>query len=122
MLNCVSGKDTTAMTRLLGDNAHLVSYGAMSKQPVQLPMGLLIFKNISFQGFWVSRWSDANPAQKEECVQEILDLTREGKFKDIPLEKISWDRGTKQEALVDAVQGTLEGFRSGKGIFVFGET
>jgi trans-2-enoyl-CoA reductase len=35
---------------------------------------------------------------------------------------VHWNTGTKQEELVDAVQGTLEGYRSGKGIFVFGET
>lgn len=120
-LNCVGGALVNNMAKHLSANSPIVTYGAMSKQPVQLPMGLLIFKNISFQGFWVSRWSDANPAEKEKCVQEILDLTREGKFKDIPTEKITWDRSTKQEALVDAVQGTLEGFRSGKGIFIFGD-
>lgn len=121
-LNCVGGALVNNMAKHLSPNSPIVTYGAMSKQPVQLPMGLLIFKNISFHGFWVSRWSDANPAQKEKCVQEILDLTREGKFKDIPTEKVSWDRSTKQETLVNAVQGTLEGFRSGKGIFVFGDT
>jgi len=35
---------------------------------------------------------------------------------------LTWEWNTKQEDLVKAVSGTLEGFRSGKGIFVFGET
>ncbi|KAK4493705.1 hypothetical protein PRZ48_014890 [Zasmidium cellare] len=121
-LNCVGGSLVNNMAKHLAPSSPLVTYGAMSKQPVQLPMGLLIFKNISFQGFWVSRWSDAHPEQKERCVEEILDLTREGKFKDIPTERVEWGRGTKEGDLVGAVQGTLEGYRSGKGIFVFGET
>lgn len=121
-LNCVGGSIVNSMAKHLAPGSHMVTYGAMSKQPVSLPTGLLIFKNISFDGFWVSKWSDQNPEQKEACIQEVLDLTREGKFKDMPMQPVHWELGTKQEELVDAVQGTLEGFRSGKGIFVFGET
>lgn len=121
-LNCVGGKVVNNMTKLLADDAHLVTYGAMSKQPVTLPTAALIFKNISFDGFWVSKWSERHPEEKEKCIGEILDLTRRGEFKDTPMDPVTWDYGTKQEDLVGAVQGTLEGFRSGKGIFVFGET
>ncbi|EME41398.1 hypothetical protein DOTSEDRAFT_156227 [Dothistroma septosporum NZE10] len=121
-LNCVGGALVNDMAKHLSANSPMVTYGAMSKQPVNLPMGLLIFKNISFNGFWVSRWSEKHPDQKEACVNEILDLTRKGKFQDIPTLKIAWNHNTKQEELVDAVQGTLEGYRKGKGIFVFGDT
>ena len=121
-LNCVGGSLVNSMAKLLAPGGKMVTYGAMSKQPVQLPAGLLIFKNIGFEGFWVSKWSESRPEEKEACVQEILDLTREGKFKDMPMQPLKWEWGTKQEELVDAVAGTLEGFRAGKGIFVFGET
>ena len=121
-LNCVGGKSATAMSKILANGAHMVTYGAMSKQPMTIPAGFLIFKNISFDGFWVSRWSEQNPEEKEKCVKEVLDLTREGKFKDTPMVPLKWEWGTKQEELVEAVQGTLGGFRAGKGIFVFGET
>jgi len=121
-LNCVGGKPVTAMAKLLASEAHLVTYGAMSKQPVMLPTGLLIFKNIHFDGFWVSKWSERHPDQKQKMVEHILDLYREGKFRDIPFQELKWDWDTKAETLIDAVQGTMEGFRSGKGIFVFGKT
>lgn len=121
-MNCVGGALVNNMAKHLVAGSPMVTYGAMSKQPVSLPMGLLIFKDISFQGFWVSRWSDKNPEQKNACVHEILDLTRQGKFQDIPMQPVHWNRGTKQEELVDAVQGTLDGYRSGKGIFMFGDT
>jgi trans-2-enoyl-CoA reductase len=70
----------------------------------------------------VSKWGESKPEEKEACVKEVLDLMREGKFKDTPMDPLTWDWETKQEDLVKAVQGTLEGFRSGKGIFVFGQT
>ncbi|KXS94163.1 hypothetical protein AC579_4515 [Pseudocercospora musae] len=110
-LNCVGGKLVNDMAKHLAPGSKMVTYGAMSKQPVELPMGLLIFKDISFNGFWVSRWSESNPDAKEACVKEILDLTRQGKFQDVPFDAVKWDRTTKQEELVDAVQGTLEGYR-----------
>lgn len=121
-LNCVGGSLVNSMAKHLAPGGKMITYGAMSKQPVQLPTGLLIFKNIGFEGFWVSKWSESKPEEKEACVLEILDLTREGKFKDMPMQPLKWEWGTKQEELVNAVAGTLEGFRTGKGIFVFGET
>lgn len=121
-MNCVGGSIVNSMAKHLAPGAHIVTYGAMSKQPVSLPTGLLIFKDIHFDGFWVSRWSDKNPEQKEACVTEVLDLMRQDKFKDIPMMPVLWEYGTKQQELVDAVQGTLDGFRSGKGIFVFQNT
>ena len=121
-LNCVGGSIVNSMAKYLAPGSHVVTYGAMSKQPVQLPLGLLIFKDIHFDGFWVSKWGEQKPDEKLACVNEILDLTREGKFKDTPMQPLTWEWNTKQEELVNAVSGTLDGFRSGKGIFVFGET
>ncbi|KAI9064131.1 NAD(P)-binding protein [Trametes sanguinea] len=72
MLNCVSGPDTTAMTRLLGDNAHIVSYGAMSKKPLSLPTSLFIFKNLCAQGFWQSRWYQQHSRQERENLMKTL--------------------------------------------------
>jgi len=121
-LNCVGGKPATAMAKLLSPGASLVTYGGMSKQPVMLPTALLIFEDISFSGFWVSRWSDNHPEEKKKTVDHVLQLTREGKFRDTPLDEVPWEWGTKAEPLLDAVKGTLEGYRKGKGIFVFGKT
>ena len=121
-LNAVGGKSATALAKLLAPKSKMVTYGGMSKQPVLLPTGLLIFKEIGFEGFWVSKWSDTNPVQKKQTVDDVLRLTRMGKFKDVPFEEIKWDSDTKVETLRDAVQGTLQGFRKGKGVFVFGDT
>ncbi|KAL9625692.1 MAG: hypothetical protein Q9160_000010 [Pyrenula sp. 1 TL-2023] len=121
-LNCVGGKSATSAAKVLAPGAHLVTYGAMSKQPVMLPTGLLIFKDLHFDGFWVSKWSDKNPVEKKQTVDDVLRMTKEGRFKDIPTVEVKWDWETKTDTLKEAVQGTLEGFRAGKGIFVYGET
>lgn len=121
-LNCVGGKLVNSMAKVLAEDGHMVTYGAMSKQPVSLPTPLLIFKNINFTGFWVSKWSNNRPEEKKACVDEILDLTRQGKFQDTPTQPVEWTQTTTQDDLVNVVQGTLEGFRSGKGILVFRDT
>ena len=121
-MNCVGGKSATAMARSLAENGTLVTYGGMSKQPVMLPIGLMIFKNIQFKGFWVSLWNKQDVVGREHMINDLLNITREGKFKDIPVEEVPWEWDTEEEALRSAAQKGLEGFRKGKGIFVFGDT
>ena len=121
-LNCVGGKSATAIARSLGEGATMVSYGGMSKQPVQLPLGLLIFKDIRFVGYWLSKMSERNPVERKHMINDILNLMRTGNFKDVPVEEIKWDWDTKEDVLRDAVGQGLKGFRNGKGVFVFGET
>ena len=121
-LNCVNGKAATAMAKLLSSSAHFVTYGAMSKQPLTIPASMLIFKDIHFHGFWVSRWSEKNPEAKIQTVNDVLDMTRKGEFKDTPFDLIEWDYETKGDELIAKVKDTLEGYREGKGVFVFGKT
>ncbi|RYO81230.1 hypothetical protein DL762_007228 [Monosporascus cannonballus] len=121
-LNCVGGKSAQALAKALGRGGTLVTYGGMARQPAVLPTGLLIFKDVRFRGFWLSRWADADPAARARTVAEILDLVRAGRLRDVPVVEIPWDWDTDEQTLKAAVQGTLEGFRAGKGVLVFGET
>ncbi|CAO2647724.1 Nn.00g086460.m01.CDS01 [Neocucurbitaria sp. VM-36] len=121
-LNCVNGKAATAMAKLLSSSSHFVTYGAMSKQPLTIPASMLIFKDIHFHGFWVSRWAEKNPEDKKATVADVLDMYRKKEFKDIPVDEIKWEWETKGEELIAKVKDTLEGYREGKGIFVFGKT
>lgn len=121
-LNCVGGKSATAIARSLGEGATMVSYGGMAKQPVSLPVGLLIFKDIRFVGFWLSRWNEQDPTGRKHMINDVLDTIRSGQFRDVPIEEVKWDWDTQEETLRNAVQKGLQGFRSGKGVFTFGET
>lgn len=68
------------MARLLGNDAHLVSYGAMSKQPLSLPTSLFLFKNLTAHGFWQSRWNqDRSRVEKENVMQHLVELISQGK-------------------------------------------
>ena len=74
------------MARLLGQDAHLVSYGAMSKQPLSLPTSLYIFKNLTSHGFWQTRWySDHSVEERTRLVEELARLMGEGQVRIIPM-------------------------------------
>ena len=118
-LNCVGGKPATDMSKVLANGGTMVTYGAMGRNPMKIGAGPLIFNDLSFRGFWVTQWADKNPEEKKKVVEEVFDLYRSGKFRDVPYEEIPWTSDTKENDLRQAVQGTLEGFRGGKGVFVF---
>lgn len=81
-LNCVGGKSATEMLRHLGERGQLVTYGAMSREPVTAPNAALIFKDIAFRGFWMSRWSreNAGSAQREEMLHELIGWYADGQL------------------------------------------
>jgi trans-2-enoyl-CoA reductase len=121
-LNCVGGKSATAVARSLGEGGTMVSYGGMGKQPVALPVGLLIFKDVRFVGFWLSKWNEKDVSGRQHMIEDILNLVREGKFRDVPVEEVKWDWNTEETTLRNTVQRGLQGFKKGKGVFIFGDT
>ena len=121
-LNCVGGQDADAMAPLLSPGGCMVTYGAMSRHPMRVGASGLIFRDLTYRGFWVSRWAAEQPEEKLRVVREILDLMRRGEFMAGPTAEVRWDWDTEQEVLLEAVSGTLKGHRRGKGIFIFGDT
>ncbi|KAL2161326.1 hypothetical protein VTH06DRAFT_8547 [Thermothelomyces fergusii] len=121
-LNCVGGKSAAAMVKALGPGGCMVTYGGMSRQSFPFPTGPQIFKRLRFEGFWLSAWAKEHPAEKRRTIDEILELMRDGKFKEPPFNEVEWNWDTEEKVLKDAIQGTLDGFKSGKGLFVFGDT
>lgn len=118
-LNCVGGRSALNLAKVIDQGAYHITYGAMAKQPLTIPAGMLIFSDMRFTGFWVSRWSEAVPEKKREAVAEVLRLTREKKFADMPMQEVRWTAETTEDTLKQAAQGTLEGFRAGKSVFAF---
>lgn len=60
------------MARLLGNDAHLVTYGAMSKQPLSLPASLFIFKGLTTHGFWQSKWYKTHSREERQTLMSTL--------------------------------------------------
>eukprot|EP01112_Ceratiomyxa_fruticulosa_P013155 TRINITY_DN3679_c0_g1_i1.p1 TRINITY_DN3679_c0_g1~~TRINITY_DN3679_c0_g1_i1.p1 ORF type:complete len:354 (-),score=78.73 TRINITY_DN3679_c0_g1_i1:136-1197(-) len=71
-LNCVGGKIATDTARALGDGGILVTYGGMSREPVQVPTSALIFRNIQLRGFWLTKWLEQHPASERKAMLDEL--------------------------------------------------
>jgi len=67
-LNAVGGKSALNIANSLANGGAMVTFGAMSKQSLNLPNGLLIFQNMHFHGFWLKRW-------REKAAREVLEAT-----------------------------------------------
>ncbi|KAJ3193047.1 mitochondrial 2-enoyl thioester reductase [Irineochytrium annulatum] len=112
-LNCVGGKSATNLARNLSHGAPLITYGGMSKEPLPLPASLLIFNDLQFRGFWMSRWySHCSEEERATMTRDILDLSVAGKFKEPWHTTISWGNGGEEEVgprIVGAVDAALGG-------------
>jgi trans-2-enoyl-CoA reductase len=90
-LNCIGGKSATNLARLLGENANLVTYGGMSREPVTIPTSLFIFKNLTCSGFWLNKWFlERTVKERLEIYTDLFDLIRDGKLKEPIHEKWSF--------------------------------
>ena len=113
-LNSVGGDSALRLANCLAPGGTLVSFGAMSLQPLKIPTGLLIFKDLRFRGIWINKWYDnASPSERMETFLPLFDMARRGLLK-TQVEK-AYPLGEVKAAVTHASQGK----RSGKIIFEF---
>jgi NADPH:quinone reductase-like Zn-dependent oxidoreductase len=80
-LNAVGGASATRLAGLLADGSPLVTYGAMSKEALKIPNGFLVFRDIAFRGFWLTRWlRTGSKDEKDAMFGEIFRLAAAGCF------------------------------------------
>jgi NADPH:quinone reductase-like Zn-dependent oxidoreductase len=113
-LNAVGGDNALRVTNTLRPEATMVTYGAMSLQPLKIPNGLLIFKGLRFRGIWINKWYDnATPEQRMEAFHSLFEMAKRGLLK-TKIEK-AYPLSEAKAAVAHAAQGK----RSGKIIFEF---
>jgi trans-2-enoyl-CoA reductase len=78
-LNAVGGESAIKLANGLADESVMVTYGAMARQPLRVPNGLLIFRDQSWRGFWVSRWYEKTTAEaRAGLFRELFALVAKG--------------------------------------------
>ncbi|GAA5851120.1 hypothetical protein JCM8547_004138 [Rhodosporidiobolus lusitaniae] len=114
-LNCVGGKETAEMAKLLAVDGKLVTYGGMAKTALALPPSLFIFKKLTSTGFWLSNWVQAHPKERANMMQALASLTSEGKLKEPETEVVEL-AGTDEEvtAQLSEVMARIEEGRGKK--------
>jgi len=113
-LNSVGGDSALRLANCLAFGGTLVSFGAMSLQPLKIPTGLLIFKDLRFRGIWINKWyDDATVQERMEAFKPLFEMARRGLLK-TKIEKI-YPIDEAKAAVAHAMQSK----RSGKIVFQF---
>jgi mitochondrial enoyl-[acyl-carrier protein] reductase / trans-2-enoyl-CoA reductase len=113
-LNAVGGEGALRLANCLAPGSTLVTYGAMSLQPLKIPNGLLIFKDLRFRGIWINKWYDnATPAQRMETFQRLFEMAKRG------LLQTKVEKAYPLSEAKTAVAHAARGQRGGKIIFEF---
>ena len=113
-LNSVGGDSALRLANCLAFGGTLVSFGAMSLQPLKIPTGLLIFKDLRFRGIWINKWYDnATPSERMETFRPLFDMARRG------LLKTKVEKAFPLNEVKAAVTHAAQGKRSGKVILEF---
>jgi len=113
-LNAVGGESALRLANCLAPESTMVTFGAMSLQPLKIPNGLLIFKDLRFRGIWINKWYDnATMAERIDAFRPLFEMAKRGLLR-TKVEK-SYPLSEVKAAVMHAAQGK----RSGKIIFEF---
>ena len=113
-LNSVGGDSALRLANCLAPGGTLVSFGAMSLQPLKIPTGLLIFKDLRFRGIWINKWYDnATMQERMDTFHALFEMAERG------LLKTKVERSYPLTEAKAAVAHAAQGKRSGKIIFEF---
>jgi mitochondrial enoyl-[acyl-carrier protein] reductase / trans-2-enoyl-CoA reductase len=86
-LNAIGGASALALANTLASGGIHVTYGAMGRQPLKIPNGLLIFKGLTFRGFWLTPYQTSlTTDQKRQLFKQLTEWVREGSLY-LPVEK-----------------------------------
>lgn len=113
-LNSVGGDSALRLANCLAFGGTLVSFGAMSLQPLKIPTGLFIFKDLRFRGIWINHWYDnATMAERMAAFNPLFEMARRG------LLKTKIEKSYSIEQAKEAVTHAMRDKRGGKIVFQF---
>ena len=74
-LNNIGGESAVNITRALGPNGTLVTYGGMSKKSPVIPLNIITDKPINLKGFWLTNWNEkSSKTQKIQMINELSQM------------------------------------------------
>jgi len=75
-IDAVAGDVGAEIVKTLGHKGTVLVYGVLSKNPYNLDIGSLIFKEVNVRGFWLVKWSQSNmekiPALFKEVIEHLV--------------------------------------------------
>lgn len=87
-VDSIGGTASSDLVELLGENGTLISFGTMKGEPMQIPSGDMIFKQVVVKGFWGSKVSrDLSSEDKKRLITELIQGVLNNTLK-LPVEAI----------------------------------
>jgi mitochondrial enoyl-[acyl-carrier protein] reductase / trans-2-enoyl-CoA reductase len=85
-IDAIAGEATRRLANCLADGGTVVNYGLLSGKPCEVDAADIVFRDISLQGFWYSRWlSTAHPAAIRAVFARLVAMLQ-AKTLRVPLE------------------------------------
>lgn len=110
-IDSVSGKASGEICSLLAPGGKLVSFGAMSNEPMQVDPGAFIFKQIVLEGFWLGKQNAIGNEKRIAMTAELVKLVSD-KTIELPVSAVFPLAKAKEAAAASAVAA-----RGGKVLF-----
>jgi len=108
-VDSVGGEASADLVALLGDEGVLVCFGSMGGEPMRIPSGDVIFRQLTVKGFWGSKTSREMPAaRKRALLGELVERAAAGDLR-LPVDGI-YDL----EQVADAAAASQRPGRAGK--------
>ncbi|CAH8626031.1 unnamed protein product [Dicrocoelium dendriticum] len=105
-LNCLGGRPTLTIMKVLADGGTLVSYGAMTRSPMPIPVFPLIFHDIRLRGFWVTGWLQrASSDETTRLFTQIAEWFSQGILRPSPFLEVpfsDWKKAISLTAFSDS--------------------
>jgi NADPH:quinone reductase len=105
----VGGVASGEIMSLLAEKGVLVSFGAVSGKPMEIPQGEIIFRQASIKGFWFTKLFQTMPAEEiGAAVTQLLDLVADDVI------RLRVDSTFDLEHVADAIRANAARARRGK--------
>src|SRR6059058_3075290 len=115
--NSVGGDSALRLANCLAPASTMVTFGAMSLQPLKIPNGLLIFKDLRFRGIWINKWYDsATASDRMAAFNPIFEMAERA------LLQTKVEKSYPLSEIKTAVEHAARARRGGKIIFEFAPT
>lgn len=109
ILEAVAGKTAAQVLPCLENGGKMLVYGSLSIDDIPLNAGVMIFKEITLKGFWLTTWmKTASSDAKKEVFGNVIQLLASGQIK-LPVEAVYG-----LDDVVQAVTHSLAEGRTGK--------
>ena len=106
ILEAIAGKAAASILPCLSAGGKMLVYGSLSVDSMPIDAGLMIFKEITLKGFWLTTWlKTANPEARREVMTNVVALLSSGTIV-LPVEQ--------KYALQDIIQACIHADAEGR--------